>query len=305
MWFDCLITIAKETALIYNMVSGAGRHDDVAARKRYEQSEKMTTDVVIEGCRISHTYARTGWRLGPMDLAVRGAVLTGIIGPNGSGKSTLLSILARRLSFAGELTVSSKLIREFTNAEWARTVAYLPQRVPMEFDFSVGETVAFGRYARTGLMGFLGREDHEVVEQCLRQTDLLGLRGRMLSELSGGEVQRVHLASVLAQEPSVLFLDEPTTSLDIHHQIAFYRVIRRCVEAGMTAVLVTHELTLASQFCDELVLLSDGEIVRHGTAEDVVREELIQRVYGEAVRIVAHPETGRPMVVPGGIGGDR
>ena len=247
---------------------------------------------------ITCRYKSTGWQLGPLSIDFSVNKLTGIIGPNGSGKSTLVSALSRKLDFKGEIKIGENDIKNYSSEQWANIIAYLPQRIPVQFNFSVEQTVAFGRYAKTGLMGFLNENDHKVIEKCLKQTDLINLRNRMLSELSGGELQRTHLASVLVQEPEILLLDEPTSSLDIHHQIEFYGVIRECVDNGMTVIIVTHELTLASHFCDELVLISDGKLIEHNVPEKVIREDLIREVYGEKVRVLEHPETGRPMVVP-------
>ena len=243
-------------------------------------------------------YQKTGWKLGPLSIGFREKKLTGIIGPNGSGKSTLVSALSRKLDFKGEIKIGGNDIKNYSSEQWANIIAYLPQRIPVQFNFTVEQTIAFGRYSKAGLMGFLNESDHKVIEKCLKQTDLINLRDRMLSELSGGELQRTHLASVLVQEPEILLLDEPTSSLDIHHQIEFYGVVRECVDNGMTVIIVTHELTLASHFCDELVLISDGKLIEHNVPEKVVCEELIRDVYGEKIRVLVHPETGRPMVVP-------
>ena len=256
------------------------------------------TNSAIQLNNLIFQYQKTGWKLGPVSINFSAEKLTGIIGPNGSGKSTLVSALARKLDFKGEIKVGENAVGNYSSEEWANIVAYLPQRVPTQFDFSVEQTVAFGRFAKTGLMGFLTENDNKVIEKCLEQTDLINLRHRMLSELSGGELQRTHLASVLVQEPEILLLDEPTSSLDIHHQIEFYGLVRECVDNGMTAIIVTHELTLASHFCDELVLVSNGKLLEHNVPEKVIREDLIREVYGEKVRILSHPETGRPMVVP-------
>ncbi len=253
---------------------------------------------VIKAENISFSYSKSKWALGPIDLEITGNVLTGIIGPNGSGKSTLLSILSRHIHSAGKISVFRKLIKEFSSREFSKIVGYLPQKVSTQFDFTVKETVAFGRYSHTGTMGFLSDEDEKVVEKCLEETDLAPLGKRMLSELSGGERQRVFLASVLAQEPEILLLDEPTTALDIHHQISFYNLICECVKKEMTVVLVTHDLTMASQFCDRLILMSDGKIVETGSPDQVVRQTLISDIYDENVKVAKHPDTGRPVVLP-------
>ena len=177
-------------------------------------------------------------------------------------------------------------------------MAYLPQQVSAQYDFSVEETVAFGRYPHTGIAGFLTQHDQSVIDRCLEETELYELRSRLLSELSGGERQRVFLASVVAQEPRILFLDEPTTALDIHHQAAFYRVVKQCCSNGITVILATHELTMAAHFCDELVLLSQGSVVTQGTARDVLQQRLLQQVYGSNVTVVYPDKTGTPVIVP-------
>jgi iron complex transport system ATP-binding protein len=247
---------------------------------------------------LVYRYARTGWQLGPVTLTFGDSMLTGIIGPNGSGKSTLLSILARATEAEGNVTVCGEESSTFTSREWAQQVAYLPQRVIVQYDFSVEETVAFGRYPHTGITGFLTQRDQAVIDRCLEETELHGLRSRLLSELSGGERQRAFLASVLAQEPRILFLDEPTTALDIHHQAAFYRVVKQCCANGITVILATHELTMAAHFCDELVLLSQGTVVTQGTARDVLQQRLLQQVYGSHVNVVYPDKTGTPVIVP-------
>ncbi len=254
--------------------------------------------VALDIANATHVYARTGWRLGPLSVGIRGGCMTGLIGPNGSGKSTLLSLLSRRVHYQGTVTLFDRCVRSYTAREWAQTVAYLPQRIGMDYEFSVEETVAFGRFPHTGLMGFLGQHDRDVVERCLQETELTVLRGRLLSEVSGGERQRAHLAAVLAQEPRILFLDEPTTALDIHHQISFHALLRSCADSGITIVLATHDLTLAAQFCDDLVLLANGAIACHGVPDEVLREDLVQSVYGSNVSVLHHPTSGRPMVVP-------
>ncbi len=255
-------------------------------------------DAVIQLRDVSYAYPRSAWRLGPLTLDVRGACMTGLIGPNGSGKSTLLAVCARHLHARGRMSIFGRPAAAYAAREWARCVAYLPQSITAQFDFTVEETIAFGRYPHTGVMGFLGPHDRAVIARCMEQTELTALRARRLSELSGGERQRVHLAAVLAQEPRLLLLDEPATALDIHHQIALYHILRSCTAAGMTVLLATHDLSLAAHFCDELVLLAQGAAVQQGTPAEVITEALMQRIYGAQVRVAAVPGSPAPLVVP-------
>lgn len=254
----------------------------------------------IEARDINRSYGDSSWQLGPLNLSFGNAPMTGIIGPNGSGKSTLLGILSRSTNdFSGTVTYEKQNISAFDNRSWAREVGYLPQSISTQFDFTVEETVAFGRYPYTGFMGFMTERDHEAVSRSMQETDILHVRHRRITTLSGGERQRVMLASVLAQEPRVLFLDEPTTSLDIHHQVLFYQALCQCCERGIMCVLATHDLTLASHFCTKLVLLANGKIAAEGTPQDVLTAERIKSVYGESVDVEKHPRTGRPIVLPG------
>jgi iron complex transport system ATP-binding protein len=245
-----------------------------------------------------YAYGASAWRLGPLNLSVASGSLTGVIGPNGSGKSTLLALLARRVHGQGEIRFFSRSIRDFGSRAWARSAGYLPQQVQAQFNFTVEEAVAFGRYARTDFMGFLDAHDREVVTRCLAQAEMTALRDRPLYALSGGERQRAHLAAVMAQEPQVLLLDEPTAALDIHHQVALFHLLRQCTDGGMTVILATHDLTLAAHFCDTLLLLSNGQLEASGSPDEVVEQGLIQKVYGENVRVVEHPESGSPVVLP-------
>jgi iron complex transport system ATP-binding protein len=254
--------------------------------------------IALDARAVGYRYSGSSWRLGPLDLLVAGGSLTGVIGPNGSGKSTLLALLARQVRGEGCINLCGRPVSTFSSQAWARCAGYLPQQINVQFGFTVEEAVAFGRYARTGFMGFLDAHDRDVVARCLAQTEMTALRDRPLRALSGGERQRTHLAAVLAQEPQVLLLDEPTAALDIHHQVAFFDLLRQCSQNGITVVLATHDLTLAAHFCDTLLLLTNGQLAAAGSPKIVMDEALIQKVYGENVRVVAHPESGSPVVLP-------
>jgi iron complex transport system ATP-binding protein len=162
----------------------------------------------------------------------------------------------------------------------------------------VEEVVAMGRFPHLAGLGFLAASDLAVVEASMRQTETLACRGRQLSRLSGGERQRVYLASVLAQEPRLLLLDEPTTALDIHHQARFFRLLRSLARNGITVAVVTHDLNLASFYCDRLLILSHGKSVREGTADEVLRPDVLSQVYEEPILVDRDRRTGKPFVLP-------
>ena len=250
---------------------------------------------------VRYGYPESDWELRGVSFALAGGELLAIVGPNGSGKSTLLKIAAGVLAPAGgRVRLGERELLDMRRGEIARSLGYLPQRLAYGFDYVVEEVVAMGRFPHLSGFGLLGAEDLRVMERCMEQTDTLALRGRSLSRLSGGERQRVLLASVLAQEPRVLLLDEPTTSLDIHHQAAFFRLLRRFARAeGAGVAVVMHDLNVASFCCDRFLLLCDGAPAREGEADDVLRADVLSPVYGEEVRVDRDARSGRPIVLPG------
>ena len=202
-----------------------------------------------------------------------------IAGPNGAGKSTLLGILAGlRAPYHGSCAFSGKEVRQWPKREFARKVAFLPQSVRMEFPFTVEEVVLMGRtpYASGW---FQTAEDRSAAEESMRTTDTLAFRGRDFRTLSGGEAQRVILASALTQRPEALLLDEPATHLDLRHQLSLYRLLGE-LSKSLLVVAVTHDLNLALRFSSRVMLLEDGRIAGDGTAVEVLNPALIARVFG-------------------------
>ncbi|MBW2109113.1 MAG: ABC transporter ATP-binding protein [Deltaproteobacteria bacterium] len=252
---------------------------------------------------VAYAYTGNGWRLQPASFVVRPGDILGIIGPNGSGKSTLLKLAAGVLpSQKGTVRLLEQDIRRLKRREIARTLGYLPQRVESHVGYTVQEIVAMGRFAHLRGGGFLCTHDMEVVSRCLELTDIVPLRQRRLSRLSGGERQRVLLASVIAQEPQVLLLDEPTTALDIHHQMRVFDILVELAQKGMGVVVVTHDLNLASVFCEQVLLLQEGAVMHRGKPEDILTKEILEDVYGNGLETMIHPITGRPVVVPAASG---
>ncbi len=246
----------------------------------------------------SFEYGEAEFRLQHVSVDALAGEMLGIVGPNGSGKSTLLRLMSTFLRPAsGTVELHGRDIRSFDRRELAREMAFLPQTPSPSFEFTVREVVAMGRYPHQGVFGFMSRRDSEIVSRALVETDVAGLAGRYFSTLSGGEKQRVLIASVLAQQPRVMLLDEPTASLDIHHRSGVFDLLWSLSRKGMAVVIVTHELNAASQFCDRLVLLAEGKLVQAGDPASVVREELLSEVYRSRLRVIEHPVTSMPMVL--------
>ncbi len=234
-----------------------------------------------------------------VSLDVGPGEFVGIVGPNGSGKSTLLRLLAGLLAPAsGEVRFDESSLAGMARIEIARVIGYLPQAVVSSFRFSVEEVVLMGRYPHLGALGFESDADREIARKALDATGTEKFAKRNFEELSGGERQRVLVASIIAQEPKVFLLDEPTAALDVHHQVAVYELLYRQAKGGAGVAVVTHDLNLAAQFCDRLVLLVSGRITAAGTPEEVVTTANINEIYGSEVLVTSNPQTGTPAVLP-------
>jgi len=257
------------------------------------------TDPFLELRDISHHYPDSGWKLSLSALTILSGEVVGIIGPNGSGKSTLLRIAAGILHpLKGNVFLKGADLSHMDRKAIARILGYLPQELSSVYDHTVDSIVRMGRYPHIKGFGTFKEPDVQAVDRSLERTDLERLRHRRLSSLSGGEKKRAFLASVLAQEPDILLLDEPTSSLDIHRQVYFFRLLRELASDGMGIGVVTHDLNLASLFCDRLILLLDGTCFRSGTPAEVFDPSVIKKVYGDGLLLEQHPESGRPTVLP-------
>jgi iron complex transport system ATP-binding protein len=248
---------------------------------------------------IRHVFPESDWTLHVPSLEILPGEIFCIIGPNGSGKSTLLRIASGVLEpLEGTILLRGKNILELKRRSVARSLGYLPQETVSLYDFTVEEIVKMGRYPHTRAFGTLQSKDHAVLQECLNLTELTPLRGRPLSRLSGGEKKRAFLASVLAQKPEILLLDEPTGALDVHHQVQFFRLLKRLSRDGMGVAVVTHDINLASLFSDRMMVLSGGEPVVSGPPAEVLTASTVCSVYGEDILMGIHPETGRPTILP-------
>ncbi|MFT4262080.1 MAG: ABC transporter ATP-binding protein [Nocardioides sp.] len=234
-----------------------------------------------------------------LDLEIPDRAHTVIVGPNACGKSTLLRALARLLPAAGgTVALDGQPLTAYDGKALARRIGLLPQSPIAPDGLGVADLVARGRYPHQGLFRQWSEADERAVEAAMAAADVAGLRDRHVDELSGGQRQRVWLAMALAQETELLLLDEPTTYLDLAHQLEVLDLARRLVGGGKTVVTVLHELHLAFRYADHLVVMRAGRILAQGPPREVVTAELIEQVYDLRVRIIEDPVTGTPLVIP-------
>jgi iron complex transport system ATP-binding protein len=235
-----------------------------------------------------------------VDLDAAPGELVALCGPNGCGKTTLLRVLTGVIrATAGSVLVAGRPVATMPAAALARTIAVVAQNAAVPPGFTAFEIAMMGRTPHLRLLQSESGRDVEIVRRAMMRTDTWALRERAVDELSGGERQRVLVARALAQEPRVLLLDEPTSHLDLQHQVEAFRLVRDlCSADGLAALAVVHDLTLAAAFADRVALLADGRIAAAGPPADVMQPGLLEHVYGVPVRVLSHPATGRPVVVP-------
>ncbi|WP_022871680.1 ABC transporter ATP-binding protein [Nesterenkonia alba] len=235
-----------------------------------------------------------------LDLDIPAGKITAVIGPNACGKSTLLRTVSRLLKpDSGQVVLNGRNIAEYSTKEVARQLGLLPQSSLAPGGITVGDLVARGRFPHQRALQQWSIEDEEKVALALRDTHLQELADRPVDELSGGQRQRVWIALVLAQDTDLLLLDEPTTFLDISHQLDVLQLCRRLNrERGRTVVLVLHELNQACRFADHLVVMSEGRVVAAGAPKAIISEPLIEQVYGLSCRVLPDPVFGTPMIIP-------
>ncbi|MCC4595116.1 ABC transporter ATP-binding protein [Xanthomonas campestris pv. phormiicola] len=235
-----------------------------------------------------------------LELAIAPGKITAIIGPNACGKSTLLRALARLLvPAAGRVLLDGRDIHQRPSREVARRLGLLPQAALVPAAIGVAELVARGRFPHRRLLRQWSREDERAVRQAMADTGVAALAERRVDELSGGQRQRVWLAMALAQDTRLLLLDEPTTYLDVAHQLEVLDLCRMLNRRdGRTLVMVLHDLQQAARYADHIVAMKAGAIVAAGTPAQVLTPALVERVFGIRALVIADPVTATPLVVP-------
>jgi len=238
------------------------------------------------------------WVLQDVSFQVRKGEFIGVIGPNGSGKTTLLKILYRLLSpQQGEVLFDHLSLKKMSRREIAKKIAVVAQETYPAFPFRAIEMVLMGRSPYLGHLMFESPKDLEIAKKAMEWTEILPISQRSIDELSGGERKRVFIARALAQEPEMILLDEPTSNLDIHHQVEFLDLVLSLNrEKGLTILMASHDLNLASEYCDRLIFLQNGKIYKMGSPEEVMTRENIERVYGCEVWVDRNPVSGMPRV---------
>ncbi len=230
--------------------------------------------------------------------------MLGLIGPNGCGKTSIIKAMCRVIPHTGAIFLDGKEISAMPRKELARLLGVVPQNPSLPETFTVFEVVLMGRNPHLGLLRYESRKDLDVAWWAMVETATDALAERRMGELSGGERQRVTVARVLAQEPEAVLLDEPTANLDISHQVEILGLIRDlCRQKSLAVLVALHDLNLAAQYCDRLLLISNGQLHAEGTPWQVITPENIKGVYGTESTVYPHPVNRLPVVLPAGYTG--
>tara|TARA_B100001245_G_C22836119_1_gene402073 strand:- start:58 stop:831 length:774 start_codon:yes stop_codon:yes gene_type:complete len=227
--------------------------------------------------------------------------LVSLVGPNGAGKTTLLKLISGTLKpSSGKIYIYDQLSHNLTNKKRAIWISMVPQNPKLPNELSIPDFVMLGRNPHLGLLQWESKEDFNIARKSMSLTEIDYLSGRKLGEISGGEKQRAMLALAITQQSPIMLLDEPTSNLDISHQRKVMKIIRRIHEekSGFGAtVLAIHDLNIAAQFSDRILLFSNGSIAADGTPKEVLTKNNIESIYGSEVTIITHPEHGTPVII--------
>jgi len=236
-----------------------------------------------------------------VSLSLSAGEIVALIGPNGSGKSTLQRLLLGHLRGRGTVEWEGRAIHRWSRRELARKVAYLPQAPTFDADHRVIDVLRLGRAAHWTAFGIESPRDAQVVEHVAQELSLGDLLGRRIDQLSGGQRQRVFVARCVVQQPAAMLLDEPSTFLDLRHQVDLLELLRKLARDRSIGILMaSHDLNLIAGFTDRMILLHEGRIAASGRPAEVMQEDLLSRVYGVAMERIERPGTGSPVLLPRG-----
>lgn len=255
---------------------------------------------MIRGEKLSFNYRGEKNIINDLNIDIKEGEITTIIGPNGSGKSTLLSLLcALNKSKTGHVYLGDINMNNLKYKDIAKALATVHQQNSVPNDIKVEELVAYGRYPHKGYFKSNNKEDKNIIKWALECTGLDDLKHKGVMNLSGGERQRAFISMALAQKPKILFLDEPTTYLDIFHQIEILEIVRKLnKDSGLTVVMVLHDINQAIKYSHNIVVMKDGKIVKEGKSENVIDENLLKEVYKVNGVINKCKETGEIYFIP-------
>ncbi|MDP8217024.1 MAG: ABC transporter ATP-binding protein [Candidatus Kaelpia imicola] len=233
-----------------------------------------------------------------INFKVKRGEFIGLIGPNGAGKTTLFKTLMGILRpDRGEILYGEMAIIDIPLKERARRIAFLPQIFETRFSYTVEEFIAMGRFPHQDGLSTYSKEDLERVKDVIGRFSLTDIRDRRIDELSGGELQRVLFAQSIAQDPELLLLDEPTTHLDIGHQLEIMNSLSDLNQEGLTVIAILHDLNISAEFCDRLILMDKGRVARDGEPSFVMDYNIIEEVYNARVVIRENPYSGKPFLI--------
>ena len=256
------------------------------------------SELRFDGVTLAYAHGATPVVLDVSITAAAGAI-TAIVGPNGSGKSSLVrGVLGLMPETRGRILAGDADLLRTGAREMSRRVAVMPQRESLTFPMRVRDYVALGRSPFLGMWDALSANDVALIDGAMQRADVAMFAARRTDELSGGEWQRARLARTLAQDTSILVFDEPTTFLDIAHEMATFETLSREARAGRTVVLVSHTLTLVARFADQIVIMHNGRVAATGTPRDVMQAATLEAVYGWPLVVSHDPAVGSPTLVP-------
>lgn len=259
----------------------------------------MNEELLINIESLNWKYGNTNV-LKNIDLEFHSNKIYGLIGPNGSGKTTLLRNITRSLNTpSNTVFFKNKDLNDYSTKELSRMISYVPQSTDIEFEFSVMDIVMMGRSPHLRRFQSESKSDIDIVENAMKLTNVTHLKFKNISEVSGGERQRVIIARALAQQTELIILDEPVSQLDIHHQVEILDILKNLVsKKDITVILSLHDLNIASEYCDELVLMNSGEVFKVGDVETIITSDNINEVYGLPTLVIENPLSQKPHVIP-------